>query len=81
MFVSHVRFCRRNVLDGRTMIEQLSELERRSDPLTAELAGVWTSSYAVVRETCWLLVGQLVIIYPWRWLKPPTDRDPAAHTS
>lgn len=39
---------RRNVLDGRTMIEQLSELERRSDPVAIELAGVWTSSYAVV---------------------------------
>lgn len=44
---SHVK-CRRNVLDGRTMIEQLSELERRSDPVAIELAGVWTSSYAVV---------------------------------
>lgn len=32
------------------MIEQLSELERRSDPVTIELAGVWTSSYAVVSE-------------------------------
>lgn len=43
---------RRNVLDGRTMIEQLSELERRSDPVAIELAGVWTSSYAVVSCRC-----------------------------
>ncbi|CAM9700023.1 unnamed protein product, partial [Scytosiphon promiscuus] len=41
---------RRNVLDGRTMIEQLSELERRSDPVAIELAGVWASSYAVVER-------------------------------
>ncbi|CAN0000576.1 unnamed protein product, partial [Hapterophycus canaliculatus] len=41
---------RRNVLDGRTMIEQLSELERRSDPVAIELAGVWASSYALVER-------------------------------
>lgn len=46
---------RRNVLDGRTMIEQLSELERRSDPVAVELAGVWTSSYAVVSEILFVL--------------------------
>ena len=37
------------MLDGRTMIEQLSDLEKKSDPVTVELAGVWTTSYAVVR--------------------------------
>ncbi len=49
------------MLDGRTMIEQLSELERRSDPVAIELAGVWTSSYAVVRRTDSVYLGLLLI--------------------
>lgn len=51
------------MLDGRTMIEQLSELERRSDPVAIELAGVWTSSYAVVRTIFLEILSSVCVIH------------------
>lgn len=44
---------RDGVLDGRTAIERLSELERKAEPEVLERAGVWGSRYAVVSCGFW----------------------------
>lgn len=51
---------RKNLLDGRTTVEQLSDLERRSDPVSIELAGVWSSSHALVSR---ILVSSWVCVF------------------